>query len=406
MTGSVSLGRSARTSFLPFALPTIGEEEIAEVVSVLRSGWVTTGPRTRAFEEQFRAAVDAPAALAVSSGTAAMHLALVAMGVGPGHRVFTTPLTFCSTVHVIEHVGARPVLVDVEPDTLNIDPARLVAAVEEDADEAPAAVIPVHYAGHPCDMAAITEVAHGAGLRVVEDAAHAFGACYRGQPVGHIDERLDGHAVCFSLYATKNITTGEGGVLTASPAVVERARPWSLHGMSRDAWRRYDSRGSWEYEVVHPGFKYNFTDLQAALGCAQLRRRAELERRRTAIARQYTEAFAGMSELQTPAERPDIGHAWHLYPVRIDPARLAVSRGQFVAELTARNIGSSVHFIPVHEHAYYRQKYGWRPDDFPVAHREFTRMLSLPIYPRMTDEDVQDVITAVQDVIVANRRRA
>jgi dTDP-4-amino-4,6-dideoxygalactose transaminase len=406
MTESARLDTPARATFLPFAQPTIDEEEIAEVVAALRSGWVTTGPRTRAFEEQFRAAVGAPAALAVNSGTAALHLALVAMGVGPGDRVFTTPLTFCSTVHVIEHVGARPVLIDVQPDTLNLDPRGLAAAVGVDAGGTPAAVIPVHYAGQPCDMAGIMQVALEGGLRVVEDAAHAFGAAYRGRPIGAVDGRLPGHAVCFSLYATKNITTGEGGVLAASPQLVQQARPWSLHGMSRDAWRRYDNGGSWQYDVLYPGFKYNLTDLQAALGSAQLRRHAVLQERRAAIARQYTDAFADMDELQTPTERPDVDHAWHLYVLRLEPARLSASREQIVADLLGRNIGVSVHFIPVHEHTYYRTKYGWHPEHFPVAHREFTRMLSLPIYPRMTDEDVRDVIRAVQDVVAVHRRYA
>jgi dTDP-4-amino-4,6-dideoxygalactose transaminase len=405
MTESI-LETGIRESFLPFALPTIGEPEIAEVVAALRSGWVTTGPRTRDFEREFAAAVGAPATLAVSSGTAAMHLALVAMGVGPGDRVFTTPLTFSSTVHVIEHVGARPVLVDVQADTLNLDPDRLAAAIAEDAEGTPAAALPVHYAGQACDMTAIGGLAARNGLRVIEDAAHAFGAGYRDGPIGRIDERLPGHAVCFSLYATKNITTGEGGVLAADPDLIERARPWSLHGMSRDAWRRYDAGGSWRYDVLHPGFKYNFTDIQAALGSAQLRRHEELRGRRAEIAAQYTAAFLEMDELETPTERPEVHHAWHLYVLRLHLDRLAVSRDDFVTELLARNIGVSVHFIPVHHLAYYRQRYGWQPGDLPVADREFGRMLSLPIYPRMTDADVQDVIRAVRQVVATNRRPA
>jgi dTDP-4-amino-4,6-dideoxygalactose transaminase len=403
MTESI-LETAERSSFLPFAQPTIGEEEIAEVVDTLRSGWITTGPRTRAFERDFGAAVGAPAALAVSSGTAAMHLALVAMGVGPGDRVFTTPLTFSSTVHVIEHVGAQPVLVDVQPDTLNLDPDLLAAAVTQADAGRPAAVIPVHYAGQPCELDRIGRLAADAGLGVVEDAAHAFGASYRGRPVGQVDGALPGHAVCFSLYATKNITTGEGGVLAADPELVERARPWSLHGMSRDAWRRYDAGGSWRYDVIHPGFKYNFTDLQAALGTAQLRRSERLAARRAEIARQYTEAFAEMDELEPPVARSDVDHAWHLYVLRLRPDRLRVGRDEFAAELLARNIGVSVHFIPVHELSYYRDRYGWRPADFPVTHREFRRMVSLPVYPRMTDGDVQDVVQAVRAVVAATRR--
>jgi dTDP-4-amino-4,6-dideoxygalactose transaminase len=394
-----------RVSRLPFAKPTIGEEEIAEVVSALRSGWITTGPRAKLFEERFSAEVGGDAALALSSGTAAMHLALVAMGIGPGQSVFTSPMTFCSTVHVIEHVGARPVLVDIEPGTLNIDPTALSAAVEVPAPDRPAAIMPVHYAGHPCNMTAIVELARAAKLCLVEDAAHAFGACYKDRPVGQIDTDLPGHAVCFSLYATKNITTGEGGVLTSTTELLDVAREWSLHGMSRDAWRRY-AGGSWRYDVLHPGFKYNFTDLQAALGIAQLGRHRELKKRRVAIACSYTEAFEEMDELQTPITHGDVEHAWHLYPLRLNLNKLTISRAQFIEELHARNIDTSVHFIPVHEHPYYRDKYGWRPKDFPVAHNEFNRILSLPIYPLMTEVDVADVVTAVKDVVCKHRRLA
>jgi dTDP-4-amino-4,6-dideoxygalactose transaminase len=396
-------GRKTR---LPFARPTIGDDEIEEVVSALRSGWITTGPRTKLFEEQFSAEVDADAALAVSSGTAAMHLALVAMGIGPGHRVFTSPMTFCSTVHVIEHVGARPVLVDIDPSTLNLDPDGLAVAVKEPAREAPAAVMPVHYGGHPCDMTAIIDVARAANLSVIEDAAHAFGASYRGRPVGRPIHGLSGHAVCFSLYATKNITTGEGGVLASTSELVDIAREWSLHGMSRDAWRRYGHGGSWRYDVLHPGFKYNLTDLQAALGIAQLRRHHGLKERRTRIARMYTQEFQDMEELQTPVAHADVDHAWHLYPLRLHLDRLTVSRSEFIEELQARYVDASVHFIPIHEHAYYREKYRWHAEEFPVAHHEFTRVVSLPIYPLMTDEDVADVVAAVYAIVTKFRKRA
>ena len=405
MTAADAAPRLGRVSPLPFARPTIGEDEIAEVVSALRSGWITTGPKTKLFEERFGAEVDADATLALSSGTAAMHLALVAMAIGPGHRVFTSPMTFCSTVHVIEHVGALPVLVDIDPTTLNLDPVALSAAVGEAAPELAAAVMPVHYAGQPCDMAAIVDVARKANLCVIEDAAHAFGARYHSRPIGHTIAGLRGHAVCFSLYATKNITTGEGGVLASSPEIINAAREWSLHGMSRDAWRRYAHGGSWQYDVLHAGFKYNLTDLQAALGIAQLRRHEELLERRTAIAGMYTNEFQEMEELDAPIALPGVEHAWHLYPLRLNLDRLTISRAHFIEELQARNIGASVHFIPVHEHTYYREKYGWRPNDFPVAHKEFSRMLSLPIYPLMTDEDVDDVVAAVRAIVTKNRRR-
>jgi dTDP-4-amino-4,6-dideoxygalactose transaminase len=254
-------------------------------------------------------------------------------------------------------------------------------------------------------MTAIVQVARAANLCLVEDAAHAFGARYRDRPVGQIDKDLAGHAVCFSLYATKNITTGEGGVLTSTAELVDTAREWSLHGMNRDAWRRY-AGGSWRYDVLQPGFKYNFTDLQAALGIAQLRRHRELKKRREAIAGSYTEALEEMDELQTPIAHGEVEHAWHLYPLRLNLETLTISRAEFIDELHARNVDTSVHFIPVHEHPYYRDKYGWRPEDLPVAHTEFMRMISLPIYPLMTDEDVADVVTAVKDIVCKHRRPA
>jgi dTDP-4-amino-4,6-dideoxygalactose transaminase len=405
MTTTADHQRPIRTAPLPFARPSITEDEIAEVVDTLRSGWITTGPKTARFEEEFRRTVDTPAALAVSSGTAAMHLALVALGIGPGDRVFTTPMTFCSTAHVIEHVGARPVLVDIDPVTLNLDPDRLAEAVRAPGPERPAAVLPVHYAGHPVDLTAVAGIARDAGLAVVEDAAHAFDARYRGRPIGRPVGGVPGHAVCFSLYATKNITTGEGGVLTAGPELVERAREWSLHGMNRDAWRRYSASGSWRYDVLHPGFKYNFTDLQAALGLAQLRRHQELTDRRTEIAERYRAGLADLDELQLPTAYSDVTHAWHLYPLRLHLDRLAIDRAEFVVELQARHVQPSVHFIPLHELAYYRETYGWSAEDFPVAHREFTRSLSLPIYPLMSDDDADDVIAAVRSVVAAHRRR-
>jgi dTDP-4-amino-4,6-dideoxygalactose transaminase len=395
-----------RLTPLPFARPSIGEDEIAEVVSALRSGWITTGPRTKLFEDQFGVEVGADSALALSSGTAAMHLALLAMAIGPGDRVFTTPMTFCSTVHVIEHVGAHPVLVDIDPVTLNLDPDALSAAVDKDAPGLAAAVMPVHYAGHPCEMEAIGDIARKADLCVIEDAAHAFGARYQGDSVGQPISGLRGHAVCFSLYATKNITTGEGGVLASSHEIIETARQWSLHGMNRDAWRRYAHGGSWQYDVLHPGFKYNFTDLQAALGIAQLRRHQELMDRRTAIARGYTDEFQNLEELDCPIARANVQHAWHLYPLRLKLEMLTISRAQFIEELQALYINASVHFIPVHELTYYQEKYGWRPEDFPIAHQEFTRTVSLPIYPLMTDEDVDDVVAAVRCIVTRFRRRA
>jgi dTDP-4-amino-4,6-dideoxygalactose transaminase len=418
-----------RSLFLPFSPPLIGEEEIAEVIDTLRSDWITTGPKVRRFEEEFAAFIGAPAALALNSCTAALHTALVALGIGPGDAVITTPMTFCSSVHVIEHVGARPILVDVEADTLNIDPARIEEAIEvEDGrrktesgspssvPRSPSsrikAILPVHLYGHPCDMDALTQIAQEHNLAIIEDAAHALPAKYKGQYIGGW-KMEDGNPnsefripklTCFSFYATKNLTTAEGGMLTGSPEFIEEARIWSLHGMSRDAWKRYSSEGSWYYEVVRPGFKYNMTDIQAAIGLHQLRKLPQFQARRREIVRRYNEAFSQFEELQIPTERPEVEHAWHLYVLRLNVERLNVSRNQFIEELKARNIGTSVHFIPIHLHPYYRDKYGYQPKDFPVAYREYQRIISLPLYPRMSDRDVEDVIEAVVEVVKRYRR--
>jgi dTDP-4-amino-4,6-dideoxygalactose transaminase len=387
--------RPPRLTYLSFSPPSIGEEEIAEVADTLRSNWITTGPKVARFEAEFAAAVSAPGVLALSSCTAALHTALAVHGVGPGDEVITTPLTFAATANVVEHVGARPVLADVEPDTLTIDPARVEAAITPRTR----AIIPVHYAGHPVDMDPIDALAHRHGLLVLEDAAHALPAAYRGRSVGS-----GANPVAFSFYATKNLTTAEGGMLTGEPAFVERARILSLHGMSRDAWRRYDKGGSWRYEVLAPGFKYNMTDIQAALGLCQLRKLTAFQERRRAIVRLYGEGLRDVGAIELPAERPDVEHAWHLYVVRLRPGALRIGRDQFISELAARNIGTSVHFIPIHLHPYYRRRYGYRPTSFPVAYHHFRRMISLPLHPRLSDQDVADVIQAARDVVRRHRR--
>ena len=390
-----------RETTLPFAPPALGEDELAEVLDTLRSDWITTGPKTTRFERAFAEQVGAPAALGVSSCTAALHTALVALGVGPGDTVATTPMTFCSTVHVIEHAGATPVLVDVEPDTLNID-AALLATTGADAR----VLMPVHFAGQPCDMDQILATAARTGAAVVEDAAHALPASYHGRPVGDVSATPGvRRAVAFSFYATKNISTAEGGMLTASAELIEAARVLSLHGMSRDAWKRYTDVGSWHYDVVQAGFKYNMTDIAAALGLAQLRRLADFDRRRHEIAAQYTRAFSDLPAVETPTVRAGVHHAWHLYVLRLNLDELSIGRSAFIDELKKRRISTSVHFIPVHLHTYYRERYGWAPEDFPVAFREFQRTISLPIYPRMDDEDVQDVVEAVTEVAESHRAR-
>jgi len=334
---------------------------------------------------------------AVNSGAAALHIALAALGIGSGDAVITTPMTFCSCVHVIEQVGAQPILADVELDTLNIDPNKIEDVLQSaipNPQSAIKAVLPVHLYGSPCDMDAIMELARKYDLRVIEDAAHALPARYKGRFIGTI-----GDLTAFSFYATKNLTTGEGGMLAGSPELIEEARIWSLHGMSRDAWKRYTDEGSWYYEVVRPGFKYNMTDIAAALGIQQLKKLPVFQVRRREIVRKYHEAFSQFEELQLPVERPDVEHAWHLYVIRLNLKFLKINRNQFIEELKARNIGTSVHFIPIHLHPYYRDKYGYTPNDFPVAYQEYQRMISLPLYPKMTDQDVEDVIEAVTEIV-------
>jgi len=373
---------------MPFSPPHLDDDEIAEVVDSLKSGWITTGPKCKAFEEAFAQRVASPAALAVNSCTAALHTALAVAGVGPGDEVITTSLTFCSTVGVIEHVGATPVLVDVESDTLNLDPARVAEAVTDRTK----VILPVHYAGHPCDMDALESLASQHGLTLVEDAAHALPARYKDRWIGQTD-----HPVCFSFYATKNLTTAEGGMLTASQEFVDNARVASLHGMSRDAWKRYDKGGSWYYEVVMPGFKYNLPDVLAAMGLAQLRKLDRMQARRRAAWDAYNEAFKDLP-VQLPTERDDVQSALHLYPLQVLP-EAPVSRNDFIEMMKERNIGTSVHFIPIHFHPYYREKYGWDEGMFPVAERAFEQVVSLPMHGGLTEEDVAEVIAAVRECL-------
>ncbi len=384
-----------RDEFLPFSPPSLTEAEVAEVVDTLRSAWITTGPKTKRFEQEMAAFLGAPAALALSSCTAALHLALVLEGIGPGDEVITSTLTFTSTVAVIEHVGARPVLVDVEPDTLCLDPAAVEAAVTERSR----AVIAVHYAGHPCDLDALRATCDRHGLVLIEDAAHALPTRYKGTLVG-----AAGSKACFSFYATKNLTTAEGGLLTGPPEYIERALVASLHGMNRDAWKRNAKGGSWRYDVVMPGFKYNMPDLQAALGLVQLKRLPAMQARRRQVAAAYTAAFAGLGAFDLPTERPGCESAWHLYPLRLRPGALDLDRDGFIDAMRERNIGTSVHFIPVHTFTYYREKYGYRPEDFPVAMGESERLVTIPLHPGLTDAEVADVVAAVADIVATHGR--
>lgn len=384
-----------RATFLPFSPPVLGEEEIAAVVDTLRSEWITTGPKTRQFATEFTEYLGAIDALPLNSCTAGLHTALVTSGIAAGDEVITTPMTFAASVNVIEHVGAVPVMVDVEPDTLNIDPS----LVEKALSARTRAIIAVHYAGHPAELDRLRKIAWRYNLVLIEDAAHALPAKYKGVYIGS-----GPNPAAFSFYATKNLTTGEGGMLTGDSAFIDKARVVSLHGMSRDAWRRYAKGGSWRYDILTPGFKYNMTDIAAALGLCQLRKLEGFQRRRREIVNAYTEAFSECDALQTPVERSEVDHAWHLYVLRLHSERLAITRDQFIDEMTERNIATSVHFIPIHLHPYYRDKYQLLPDRFPVAVDNFSRMLSLPLNPGMSDDDVLDVIDAVLDIVRTHQR--
>ena len=384
-----------RKDFLEFSPPVIGDDEVNAVVETLRSSWITTGPKTKEFEKKFAEKFGAPAALAVNSCTAALHTALVGLGIGPGDEVITTPMTFCSTVNVIEQVGARPVLVDVEPDTLNIDPDKIEDAVTTKTK----AIMPVHYSGHPVDLDAIYDIAERHNLFVVEDAAHAVSAKYKGRYIG-----TGGTVAAFSFYATKNMTTAEGGMLTGTPDFVEKCRIISLHGMSRDAWNRYSKEGSWYYEVLLPGFKYNMTDIQASLGLVQLEKLESFQLRRAEIVAKYNQEFKNYDALEIPVAKAEVEHACHLYVLKLNLEALRINRNQFIEELKVRNIGTSVHFIPIHLHPYYRDKYGYKPEDFPVAFNNYQRILSLPLHAGLSDNDVQDVIAAVVEIVKKYRR--
>ncbi|HVM92310.1 MAG TPA: DegT/DnrJ/EryC1/StrS aminotransferase family protein [Terriglobales bacterium] len=392
-----------RDKFLPFSAPSIGEDEIIEVVNTLRSDWITTGPKVKRFEAQFAQFVHAPDALAVNSGTAALHLSLLALGIGPGDAVIVSSLTFCSAVHVIEHVGATPVLCDVERDTLNLDPRKIrqqIENAEKHLGLRVKAILPVHLYGHPCDRDAILKIAAERHLAVIEDAAHSLPASYKGHCIGSLSA-TDSVPVltCFSFYATKNLTTAEGGMLTGPKVLLDEARRWMLHGLSRDAWKRYNASGSWLYDVTCPGYKYNMTDIAAALGIHQLKNLPQSHARRSEIAQAYNSAFASRDELEIPTERIDVRHAWHIYELRLNLDRSGISRERFINEMHNRNVGCSVHFIPVHLLSYYRDKYRFEPEGFPIAFREYQRLVSLPLSAGMSNEDVEDVIEATIGIL-------
>jgi len=384
--------------FLPFALPSIGEDEILEVIDTLRSGWITTGPKTKKFEKEFASAVGVPFALAVSSGTAAMHLALEATGVLRGEYVITTPFTFTATAEVVRYFDANPLFVDIDFETMNIN-AELAAEIIDNSTKEKkkvVAIMPVHFAGLACKMSKITSLARKYSLKIVEDAAHAFPCSFGGKNIGGI-----GDMTCFSFYATKTISTAEGGMITTnSEQYAQRIQTMRLHGINKDIWDRYSSNvPNWYYEVVAPGYKYNLTDIAASIGIHQLKKADEFRKRREEIAKKYTGSFQGLPMI-LPAFPPDGDiHSWHLYVIRLCLDRFDINRDQFINLMAERGIGTSVHFIPLHLHPYWRNKYGFRPDDFPVALDTYLRCVSLPIYNRMTDDDVSRVIMAVKEIV-------
>ncbi|MFN6203300.1 MAG: DegT/DnrJ/EryC1/StrS family aminotransferase [Acidobacteriota bacterium] len=401
------------TSFLPFSMPDIGEDEIAEVVDSLRSGWLTTGPKTQIFEKEFarflrareEAGVETESAaplqaLAVNSATAGLHLALEAMGVGPGDEVITSPYTFTATAGVIRHLGANPVFVDIDPVTLNIDHRKIERAITERTK----VILPIHIGGLACEMEPILEIARRRGLRVVEDAAHALPSTYRGRLVG----TLGSDATVYSFYATKTITTGEGGmIVTRDPEVANRCRVMRLHGINRDAFDRYSStKPSWHYDVVAPGFKYNLTDLAAAIGIQQLKKAWAFQEKRARMARRYDDELRALPTI-LPAGAPEGElHSWHLYIMRLDHS-IRITREEFIKQMARRGIGCSVHFIPLHLHPYWRETYNLQPHHFPTAWRAYERVVSLPLYTKMSEDDQTRVIEAVREVIslAANRPR-
>lgn len=390
-------------SFIPFNLPTIGEEEINEVVSTLRSGWLTTGPRTAKFEEEFRAYVGSSHALAVNSGTAGLHLALAALGIGPGDEVITTPLTFCSTVNTILQVGATPVLADIGPDG-NIDPNQVADRVTQHTR----AIVPVHIGGLPCEMDALWSLARRFNLFVVEDAAHAIGSHYHGSPIGSdnasADQRSD--AVVFSFYATKNLTTAEGGMVTThNESLAKQMRTLCLHGISKDAWDRYSERGNWYYEVVACGFKYNLSDLQSAIGIHQLRKQEQFVATRTRLADRYHRAFADMPELELPPDCSCCRHSWHLYAIRLNLSHLSIGRDEFIQSLRLKNIGTSVHFIPIPLHPYFRSCPELARSTCTRSLELYSRLVSLPLYPMMTEEQIDYVAASVKDIVQNTKKR-
>lgn len=376
--------------YLVFGAPLIEQAEIDEVIDSLKTGWLGTGPKVARFEEMFSNYVGSKYAVAVNSCTAGLHLAMLVSGLKQGDEVITTPMTFCATVNTILHVGATPVLVDCDRETQLIDPQRIEDAITPRTR----AIVPVHLHGRPCNMDAIMDIAHRHNLIVIEDAAHAIETKYKEKKVGNI-----GHLTCFSFYVTKNVVTGEGGMVTTNePDLADKIKMYALHGMSRDAWKRFSDEGYKHYQVVFPGFKYNMMDLQAAIGIHQLNRIEESLKRRNEIWKQYNYAFTNLPIGLPAPDEPNTLHARHLYTLMIDEARCGLSRDQFMQKLHQMNIGSGVHYLSVHLHPYYRQQFGYRPDDFPNARDISASTVSIPLSPALSNNNVEYVIEAILHV--------
>ncbi len=383
-----------RDDFLPFALPSVSDDEIKEVVDTLRSGWWTTGAKTKKFEADFADFVGARHAIAVNSATAGLHLALEAIGIGPGDKVITTTFTFTATAEVIRYLGADPLFVDIDPQTLNISVGQVEDALKNHPEVK--AIMPVHFAGQACEMDELLVLAEQYGVRLVEDAAHALPATYKGRRIGTL-----GDATVYSFYVTKTIATGEGGmVVTDDDAIAERVRVMRLHGISKDVFDRYTSdKPAWYYEVIAPGYKYNMTDIAASLGLHQLKRAEAFRQRRELMAQRYDAAFAELPVRLPFVKRPDDLHAWHLYVLRLQMGELTIDRDQFIDLMAERSIGTSVHFIPLHRHPYWRDTYQLDAVDFPVAEQVFAECVSLPLFPAMSDADQQRVIEAATAIL-------
>jgi dTDP-4-amino-4,6-dideoxygalactose transaminase len=391
--GALSLEKNIH---VPFCKPWIGEEEIKEVTETLKSGWLTTGPKAKLFEEKLARYNQVKHAVTVDSCTAALHISLLAAGIKPGDEVITTPFTFCSAVNVITYTGAKPVFADIKPETGNIDPEKIREKITENTK----GILPMHYAGQPCDMDAVNKIAKSHGLAVVEDAAHALGAEYKGKKAGTL-----GGFGCYSFYPIKNITTGEGGaVVTDKDQAAEELFRLRYCGIDKDGWKRYEGTGSWYYEVTQLGFKYNLSDVQASIGIAQMEKLDKSIEIRKSIAEKYTRAFSEIEGISPPFVKKDVKHSWHLYVVQLEPEKLKISRNQFIEELKKASIGCSVNFIPIHYHPYYQKEFGLRKGMFPKTEKTFEKIISLPLFPDLTEQQTDQVIETVSKIIEKNRR--